>query len=254
MTRRVLITHRTGTWPGLVARFQGTQLTLQMTETATQADPIDPRPGDDALRGLDRCSWLVATSARGAAALERRLASHGTLRLPPGLRVAAVGGATAEALAAIGLRVDLVATEASSAGLAAALGPRLTPGARVLVVRPEGAPGLLAGLLTAAGAAVEEAPLYRTIASEYAAGLAASAIAGEFAAVVFTAPSSLYLWLDAAGERRDALVSALARMARVAIGPTTAAQLATAGLPADAVAETPTELAIGDAIARALRL
>jgi uroporphyrinogen-III synthase len=254
LTRLVLITHRAGTWPGLVARFQGTSVTLQLKETTTQADPIDPRPGDHALRALDGCSWLVVTSARGAAALERRLAAQGTLRLPPKLHVAAVGGATAEALAAIGVRVDLVASESSSAGLAADLSARLTPGARVLVVRPEGAPGPLTGLLAAVGAEVEEAPLYRTIASEHAAGLAAAAIAGAYAAVVFTAPSSLDLWLAAAGERRDALVAALARTARVAIGPTTAARLEAAGLPADAVAETPTELAIGDAIARALRL
>jgi uroporphyrinogen-III synthase len=223
-----------------------------MTETATQADPIDPRPGEEALRRLDRFEWLVATSARGVFALERRLAAKGAVLLPQGLRVAAVGPATAEAFAALGAKVDLVATDASSAGLAAALAPLLAPGARLLVVRPEGASGPLVGLLTAAGARVEQAPLYRTIASEHAAGLAASAIAGEFAVVVFTAPSSLDRWLEAAGERRDALAAALAQLRRVAIGPTTAARLAGAGLPAHAVAETPSEGSIGDAIARAL--
>jgi uroporphyrinogen-III synthase len=40
----------------------------------------------------------------------------------------------------------------------------------------------------------------------------------------------------------------------VAIGATTSQHLASLDLPADAVAETPTEDAVGDAIARVLRL
>ena len=78
--------------------------------------------------------------------------------------------------------------------------------------------------------------------------------AGAFAGVVFTAPSSLDLWLDAAGLRRDALMRALRRTVRVAIGPTTSAHLASLQLPAHSIAETPTEEAIGDAIARLFRL
>jgi len=217
-----------------------------------QVEPIDPRPGDEAVGRLDRYDWLVATSGRGVVALVRRLAARGVTGLPPGLRVAAIGPATARALSEIGASVDLVADDASGDGLVASLGPRLARGERVLVVRPEGAPGAFAEALRSAGAKVDEAPLYRTIASERAGELADAAIAGAFAAVVFTAPSSLDLWLDAAGARRAALVGALAWAARVAIGPTTSAHLASLGLPADAVAEAPLEDAIGDAIARAL--
>jgi uroporphyrinogen-III synthase len=111
----------------------------------------------------------------------------------------------------------------------------------------------LASALRGGGAVVDEAPLYRTIASEHAAELADAAIAGRFAAVVFTAPSSIDLWLEAAGGRRDALASALAQAARAAIGPTTAARLASLGLPPAAVAEAPREDAVGDAIARLVR-
>jgi uroporphyrinogen-III synthase len=84
--------------------------------------------------------------------------------------------------------------------------------------------------------------------------LADETIAGTFSAVVLTAPSSFDLWLDAAGARRQALIAALGRIGRVAIGPTTAARLILAGLPADAVAKTPSEDAVGDAIDQALRL
>jgi uroporphyrinogen-III synthase len=225
-----------------------------MTETTVQVEPIDARPGDEAIGRLASYAWLVATSRRGVAALFRRLAALGVTGLPPELRVAAVGPATAAALSGVGVRVDLVAAEASADGLADALGPRLAGGARVVVVRPEGAPGLLASALRAMGAVVDEAPLYRTIASERAGPLADEAIAGVFAGVVFTAPSSLDLWLEAAGLRREALAVALKRVARVAIGPTTSARLLSVGLPANVVACAPSVDAVGDAIAQALGL
>ena len=254
MTTRVLVTHPSGTWPSLTARFAGTPVLLQMTETTIEVDPIDPRPSDEAFGRLDVYDWLVVTSRRGVRALLSRLGSSGRTGLPPGLRVATVGPATARALTEAGTRVDLVAEEARSEGLAASLGPRLARGARVLIVRPEGAPGVLAAKLRDVGAVVDEAPLYRTVASGFARELADAAIDGAFGAVAFTAPSSLDLWLDAAGQRRGALTAALSRVARVAIGPTTSAHLATMGLRADAVAERPSEDAVGDAIARALGL
>ena len=254
MTVRVLVTRPAGAWPALAERFQGTPVLLQMTETTTQVDPIDARPGDEAIDGLDRYDWLVVTSGHGVSALWRRLASRGATGLPPGLRVATVGPATARVLSGLGARVDLVAADASADGLAASLGLRLAVGARVLLVRPEGAPGLLSAALRDGGALVNEAPLYRTVASRHAGELADGAIAGTFAGVVFTAPSSLDLWLDAAGARREALVVALLRAARVAIGPTTSARLLSLGLPADATASAPSEDAIGDAIVEALHI
>jgi uroporphyrinogen-III synthase len=252
LTVRVLVTRPAGTWPALSARFSGTAVELQMSETTVQAEPIDPRPGDDAMSRLATYDWLVVTSGRGVSALRRRLAARGTSGLPPVLRVAAVGPQTAAALADAGTRVVLISGDASSDGLAAALGPQLSAGTRVLVVRPEGAPDLLASALRARGATVDEAPLYRTVASPAASSLADAAIGGAFAGVVFTAPSSLDRWLDAAGGHRGALVAALTRIARVAIGPTTSARMAALDLPAHAVANAPSEPAVGDAIAKAM--
>ena len=256
MTFRVLITHPAGVWPALAARFQDTPVSLQMTETATQLDPVDPGPGDRALSQLASYAWLVVTSARGASALAQRLKAKG-VTLPHGLRVAAVGPATVYGLRAMGIEADVVAEEATGAGLASSLRSRLSEGARVLLIRPEGPPGPpgpLASALAAVGAAVDVAPLYRTVASDHAGALASAAIGGEFAAVVFTAPSSLDRWLDAARDRRAALIAALSKTVRVAIGPTTATHLQEAGLPAQRVAAAPTEAAIGDAIAAVFHL
>jgi len=123
----------------------------------------------------------------------------------------------------------------------------------VVVVRPEGGPATLAAALRAAGTSVDEAPLYRTVASARAGELVEAAIAGRFAGVAFTAPSSIDLWLAAASTRREALLEAIARVSRVAIGPTTAARLQALRLEATTVATAPTEGAVADAIARAMQ-
>ena len=251
MTARVLITRAAGPWPALDERFAPKQIVLQWDPTTAQVPPLDPRPGEEALARLDRYDWLLAASVRGVEALTRLLAAQGAT-LPPRLQIAAVGPTTAQALQSAGLDVALVSADASSRGLEAALRPHVAAGARLLVVGPEGGPSELANRLRASSAYVDEAPLYRTVASERAAALAADAIAGRFAAVVFTAPSALSLWLDAAGERRDALAAALGQLRRVAIGPTTEARLAALQLPAAAVAQAPTAEAVGDAIERAL--
>jgi len=252
VTARVLITREVGSWPALASRFASSALVLQWSPTTTQVAPLDPRPGDAAISRLDQYDWLVATSGRGVDALMSLMSLRGMTRLPERLRVAAVGPATAAAFASKDVAVAEVAGEASVKGLAVSLSPQVVSGERVLIVRPEGATSALSASLRAAGARVDEAPLYRTVASDAAPELATAAIEGAFAAVAFTAPSAATLWLDAAGPGRGLLVDALLRVRRVAIGATTEACLASLRLPADAVAEAPTAEAVGDAIARAL--
>jgi len=246
VSARVLITRAAGTWLRLEARFTPLPVRLQWDATTAQVPPLDKARGEAALARVHDYDWLVVTSARGVDAL-------GDRKLPAHLRVAAVGPATAEAIASKTTQATIVAEQPHSKGLADTLAPLLDPGARVLIVIPEGSTRTLASALRKHGAAVDEAPLYRTVASARAAALADQAIEGDFAAVLFTAPSALTLWLESASDRRASLSAALAAVARIAIGPTTEAALRSAGLPAAQVAAAPTQEAIGDAIERALR-
>jgi uroporphyrinogen-III synthase len=92
--------------------------------------------------------WVIVTSANGARELVRRLRGR------PG-RLAAVGPATAAALAAQGLSADLVPSVSTQEGLLAEL-PR--PAGRVLVAAAEGARRLLVDELGA-----DLVALYRTV-------------------------------------------------------------------------------------------
>jgi uroporphyrinogen-III synthase len=101
-------------------------------------DPID----------LSRYDWVIVTSANGARELGRRLAGRPK-------RLAAIGLATAAALAVEGLEADLVPAESTQEGLLAEL-PR--PTGRVLVAAAESARRLLVDELGA-----DFVPLYRTV-------------------------------------------------------------------------------------------
>ena len=108
-----------------------------------------------ALARLDAFDWLVVTSANGA----RRVG--GAARRHPGLRLAAVGPATAAALEAeAGRPADLVPVLAQAEGL---LGEFPAARARVLLAQADRARPVLADGLATAGHLVETVVAYRTV-------------------------------------------------------------------------------------------
>jgi uroporphyrinogen-III synthase len=149
-------------------------------------DPIDAS-------GYD---WLVVTSANGAHELARRGVTAS--------RIAAIGPATADALRAGGLRVDLVARTHTQEGLREEL-----PAGRLLLAAAEGA---RRDVLNA-----DFLPLYRTV---------------ELRPEAPEADVALLM----SGSAARALAATGARMPVVAIGPQTAAEARSAGLEVVAVA------------------
>src|SRR5262249_53542286 len=84
----------------------------------------DPGPLDAAIAQLPDYDWLVFTSAHGVRFfLERLDQCGGDLRALGPVKLAAIGPATAEALAHYHLRADLVPDSYRSESLAAAVGP-----------------------------------------------------------------------------------------------------------------------------------
>jgi uroporphyrinogen-III synthase/uroporphyrinogen III methyltransferase/synthase len=163
--------------------------------------------------------------------------------------LAAVGPATAARLSNALRPPDLTAAEATGEGLARALAGEVR-GRRVLLPRPaEGRPELLEGL-TAAGAEVLVVEAYRTLPApaERLRVLAGWIERGEVDAVTFASPSAVRAVAVALGREAPLLSRALL----AAIGPTTAAALREAGLPAGIVAGRPTGAELADAVAAAL--
>ncbi len=118
--------------------------------------PVDWKPVDDALRRLRDFDWLVLTSPNGVEAMFERLAALNLdARALCGCKVAAVGPATAEALAARSICADLVPDEFTTKALAEAMAtPAATAspatGKRVLLARADIAGDEMATTLRAA--------------------------------------------------------------------------------------------------------
>lgn len=93
---------------------------------------------DQAIAHLSSYHWLVFTSANGVHALIGRLRKLGKdLRLLGGVRLAAIGPKTAEALRYYNLEPDLVPAQFQSEGLARELKDQIQPGQRVLLARAD---------------------------------------------------------------------------------------------------------------------
>ncbi len=187
-----------------------------------------------ALARLDAFDWLVVTSANGARRVGGAALRH------PGLRLAAVGPATAAALEAeAGRPADLVPVLAQAEGL---LGEFPAARARVLLAQADRARPVLADGLATAGHLVETVVAYRTVSRRPTAAEAARLSAVD--AVVFASGSAVAGWIEGLGTATPPVA--------VAIGPVTADAARTRGLTVTDVAPSPDPGTIVELVARAL--
>jgi uroporphyrinogen III methyltransferase/synthase len=146
----VVVTRARAQASGLAARLS--ELGAQVVEApGISIEPLEFQPPD-----LGSYDIVCLTSANGVGRL-----LVGDVRSLHGVTVAAVGRATAGALAARGIVADVVPQQAVSDALPDALGE--VGGKRVLVATAEGARTALPDELRARGAAVDVLHLYRTL-------------------------------------------------------------------------------------------
>ncbi|HEV8436784.1 MAG TPA: uroporphyrinogen-III synthase [Methylomirabilota bacterium] len=220
---------------------------LQVPTIVIEAPP-SWAPLDDALRRARQYRWAIFTSVNGVEMVRRRLADSGrdsaTLA---GCRIAAIGPATAEALADWGLAAEVVPEEYVAERLADRLRPLIGAGDRVLLPRAAETRDVLVRELRAMGAVVDEVAAYRTrSALEQRAGLRAALGTGVVNIVTFTSSSTVRHF--AALFEPDELRSLMSRVTVACIGPITRATTQELGLDAHIM---PTEYTI-PALARAI--
>ena len=200
--------------------------------------PTDLAPLDAALAELadGRFGWLALTSAAGVRALDdraRELRGEGLGALLGSSRVAAVGQATADALAALGIAALVPEAGAGATGLVSPL-VAAARGDRVLVARGDlAAPTLVAGLREA-GVEVHDVVVYRTVpAPAPPAAVREDWAAGRIDAVLLTSPSTAHAVLDRLGPPPAGTTVAC-------LGPTTAQAARELGLHVDVLSPTTT--------------
>src|SRR5581483_10819332 len=232
------------------AREQASALVARLHElgAATVELPVieigEPADGGAALREaagrVGDYDWVAFTSANAVARFFRALAAVGAdTRALGGRRVAAIGPGTAEALAAAGVRADLVPERFVAESLLGAFPPG--PG-RVLLPRAAVARDALPAGLAGRGYAVDVVEAYRTVVGRPAPE--ALAAAGRADAVTFTSSSTVTNYLTVAGDLPVPPVVAC-------IGPITAETARAAGLTVDVVAAEHTIDGLVDALVEA---
>jgi len=212
---------------------------------AVSVTPVDTELLYTTLKGLATFDWVVFASRHAVAAVTQRIANP-----PEGLRVAAIGQATAQVLKQRGWPVDLLPSESNAAALVSAFAAPVVPalaaapshtgdgagtrrpleGARILYPASSRALPTLAAGLRQLGAEVLQVEAYRTESAPLDAEECKAWIArGSIAAVTFSSPSTVVELERTLG--KESFDRLLAGAAAVAIGPTTARELTQRGHP-----------------------
>lgn len=232
--KRVLITRASEQAEGL-SRLLRAAGAVPIALPAIRLEPPETwEPFDRAVAGLRQYDWMIFTSANGVAAVIARL-DHLGLDLSGlrGLRVAAIGPATASALEQQGIHAEFVPKEYVAEAVAQGMGDLGMSGARLLLPRAAEAREVLVQLLAEMGATVDEVPVYRTIQDTEAVREIGELLrAGQIDAVSFASSSAVRSlggdFLDQTSRRRPVIVC---------IGPVTAATARELGIVVDVVAK-----------------
>jgi uroporphyrinogen-III synthase len=202
----------------------------------------------EALQQIERYQWIVFSSPNGVRQFKEALPAVGCEPSQVHGTIAAIGPATAEELRQAGLKPAVVADDSRAEGLAAALGDRVQPGDRILIVRPQEARELLPAALRSLGGRVDLLPLYRSVAGPDVETVAGEVRKGRYDLVIFASPSALKRLLEPGAT--EATLEALRSMRVVCIGPVTAAAAEGHGIT-PSIATEPTDEGVLRAVLRA---
>jgi uroporphyrinogen III methyltransferase/synthase len=213
-----------------------------------RVEPLaDFRKLDAALRRLGSFDWAVFTSANGVRACFERLAALGKdARAFGGVRVAAIGEATAGELAGRGIVPDFVPAHYTSEAIAQAFRRRRIKGVRFLLPRADIAPDELPRALRAKGARVTAVAAYRTVQAKPEKNVVDALATAGADLVTFTSASTVRGFVELATRiGRRGLPS---KLACASIGLETTKAAAAHGLEVAIEAETHTVAGLVEAI------
>jgi uroporphyrinogen III methyltransferase / synthase len=185
------------------------------------APPPSWEPLDSAIDRLSRYDWAIFTSVNGVRCFMERLWAAGRdLRHLGGIKLAAIGPKTAEALEKSGLRPDLVPKEYKAEALLEGLSGERAAGKRFLMPRAMVARDVLPDTLRQWGAEVDVVPAYETVLpSARSSEILARFHKGTIDCVTFTSSSTVSNFFSLFD--RAEILAHLNRITIASIGPIT---------------------------------
>ncbi|MCB1126090.1 MAG: uroporphyrinogen-III C-methyltransferase [Verrucomicrobiae bacterium] len=164
--QRVVVTRARAQAAGLIERFSALGADVLPVPSIRTAPPSDAHPLVEAITGLHGYDWLVFTSVNGVNAfLDCFSKAFEDLRDIGGVRLAAVGPATADRLRESKFAVDVMPSKFEAKAIAQAIGEQQSlENLRILLLRAEVATSDLPAMLEEKGAIVDDIACYRTVA------------------------------------------------------------------------------------------
>jgi len=242
----------------MAAQLESLGATVIHYPTIQIAEPTSWEPLDAAIARLESYDWLIFTSANGVEFFFRRLAQKrgDGLSIVSGLRICAVGPATARAIASAGGQVEITAKESKAEGVLAAIiqaagGEAKLAGQRFCLPRARVARELLPEELARHGSHVDAVEAYQTIRPDIdRASLLRWITEARVDAVTFTSPSTVTNFAVLVGA--DDLKESLSGIIVCSIGPVTTAALRAHGLTEIVQPQTYNAAALVEALVKAL--
>jgi uroporphyrinogen-III synthase len=245
--KRIVVTRAIEQSRELLTRLESKGASVLLFPAVSFSEPSETAELDRAIRSLGDFDWILFTSANAVRFFSSRCRKLG---VEPGqdgnYRCAAVGPATASAVAAEGFPVDHVAQEFLGTALAGELSASIA-GMKILLPRSDRARPDLPNALKAAGAEVTEVVAYHTgsvgaIEPEVMRAMREA----QVDVISFFSPSAIE---NMRAELGDELLTRLAaKAALAAVGPVTAGALRSAGFSVAIVAPLNTAESMAQAI------
>ena len=247
--KRIVLTRAVGQARDLMARLENMGAIVLLFPAVSFSEPSDTSELDRAIRSLAEYDWILFTSANAVRFFAGRCRKLG---VEPShdvsFQCAAVGPATASAVAAEGFAVGHVAQEFIGAALARELSGSLA-GKKILLPRSERARPDLPSALKDVGANVSEVVAYQTGGvGAIDPGVMRAIRETEVDVISFFSPSAIENMRVELGEELLSLLGTKTVLA--AVGPVTATALRSAGLPVAIEAPRATAESMAAAIAR----
>jgi uroporphyrinogen III methyltransferase/synthase len=248
--KKILVTRAREQASDFVARLSELGAECVEFPTIEVIPPLSWKDLDRAIGNLETYQWLVFTSVNGVKYFFERLEDSGKdVRDLKGIRIAAIGPKTADAIRGRGVKPDLVPEEYRAEAVVDAFRKHGVAGSRILLPRAAEAREVLPQELEKMGALVEVVEAYRTVKPEGDKDVIRAMLEkGDIHMVTFTSSSTVNNFMAMFEGEGDRLLQWMDKVTVACIGPVTANTAEERGL---SVRITPSDYTI-EALAMAI--
>jgi uroporphyrinogen III methyltransferase/synthase len=253
--KRVIVTRAREQASGFLRQLTALGAECIQFPTIAVVPPEDWGPLDRAIQELATYQWLLFTSVNGVKFFFKRLEKSGKdTRALSGMKIGAIGPATAEALQGKGIHADLIPDEYRAEAVVSAFRGTKAKGLRFLLPRAEKAREILPGELRKMGATVDVVTAYRTEKPANDTGRIRQLLRkGKVDLITFTSSSTV---TNFAGmfpdEDRNQFIEWMSHLIVACIGPITARTAEKLGFSVDIIPGQYTIDALTESIVRRL--